>query len=272
MPEQHAEKNGWTIVHDIALVFMAVAYGADHRLSDEEVGALSAAISGWAERFDQPNPQEMAVEALAVYMEEGARDEVVHSIRSLKRTLDKAALSDMLEDIVRIAAADGVLLASERSLISVLSDEWEMKDAGDLLIERTALPHRGSPNWSILHDISMVYLIFAHSTDSELSKPEIETIVARLQDWQPRLSPEEVQEIVREALQFYAGGPEAAALQQSVEAIRDRLPLMQRIALLDDLAEIAEADGSFKDQERELIGVFANAWRVHIRLNGRLHR
>jgi uncharacterized tellurite resistance protein B-like protein len=43
---------------------------------------------------------------------------------------------------------------------------------------------------------------------------------------------------------------------------------MRRLILLDDLYQIAHADGAFKENERNMITSLAEAWGISVRLNG----
>jgi uncharacterized tellurite resistance protein B-like protein len=50
--------------------------------------------------------------------------------------------------------------------------------------------------------------------------------------------------------------------------IKNSLEPMRRLILLDDLYQIAHADGACKENERNMITSLADAWGVSIRLNG----
>ncbi len=269
MPQKHESSEQWSVVHDLALVYMALAYGTDQQLSEVEIKTLHGMLKSWGARFNKPAPEEIAVEALAVYLTSEARSEVLQSIRNLRQSLNRQERQEVLQDLVHIAEADGVLLSSEKSLISELSREWEMKDTGERLIDRITVPSIEQAAWTVMHDISLIFVVLAHATDNDLSRPEINVMLERVGDWQPDLDGTQIETILREALQVYAAGPGTEILQRSVSTIRDALPMMQRIALLDDLVNIAEADGSFDDYEREMIASLAQAWRIHVRLNGR---
>lgn len=258
----------WTLAHDLALIYIALAYGTDCRLSNAELEVITKRLQGWREEFAREEVQEVVLEAMAIFLEGQAGKEVVRSMQSLKEALSREELRRVLEDIVRIAEADGVLLSNERGLISTLAEVWNLKATEQNLLTNLGAGTQEHPSWSLLHDIGLIYLVLAHSTDNELSKEEIDATLARLGDWQPELEEEAVREVLREALQFYATGPDEPALRKSVQVLRDALPMVQRLALLDDLFFIAEADGTFRQEEKEMIQSLAQAWNVSVRLNG----
>lgn len=258
----------WTRAHDLALVYIALAYGTDFELADTELAVLTDALQRWREHFDTRDVQEVVLEAMAIFMEEDASAEVSRSVHGLKDLLDHDERCRALEDAVRIAEADGVLLSSEQGLISMIADAWELKATGMRLLEETTATRQDRPAWSLMHDVVMMYLIVAHSSDSDLSEQEIDAMQERLQDWEPGLSVEEIRSVVREALQLYAKEPDEEMLRQSIFSIRDVMPLVQRLAVLNDLVYIAEADGSITETERELIGSLARHWNLDVRLNG----
>ena len=262
----------WTHTHDLALIYIALAYGTDHRLSDEEVDQIKAALERWSdeEGFAEGVPV-VVMEAMAVYLGGQARieAEVLRSMQTLKAALSPERRRRALEDVVRIAEADGILLASERGLIRTLAEVWEIKATSARLLEQSTVRAEVLPDWSLLHDISLMYLVLAHATDNELSDDEISMMIERLQEWQPELAEEDVRDVLRAALQVYAEEPGREALGASVSAIRDGLPVVQRLAVLDDLVRIAEADGEVNRHEEEMLSTLSQAWEITVRLNGK---
>ena len=254
----------WTRAHDLALIFVALAYGTDYKLSDEEMTSITSALQGWRETFSDQEVKEVVMEAIAVFMEEDAEQEVIRSMRSLQDNLSLKERQRALTEIVHIAEADGMLLNSERNMINVVSELWDVRDTGDRLLEQTTATVEEYPAWSVLHDIALLCIVLAHSTDNDLSEVEIAAILERLQDWAPELSEDDVRGILREALAVYAEQPDRETLQRSIEAVRHTLPLMQRLVLLDDLVYIAHADGAYDELEQELIAALAQMWDVKL--------
>lgn len=264
-------KEVWTIAHDLALVYIALAYGADHDLRDEELQAITGALAAWERHVDSDEPRvgEIVLEALAVYVEKEADEEITCAIATLADRLSVAQRQQALRDVVRIAEADGVLLSSEQSLITALADAWNVKAIERHLLDRTTAEVEVVQAWSLLHDLSLVYVIVAHSSDEELTEPEIQAIVERIGAWQPALDVDEARRVLGDVLQFYASEPDEEALGRSISAIKQALPDIQRLVVLDDLHHIALADGVLGDGAQQVIGMLAEAWDMPVRLNGR---
>jgi len=260
----------WTTSHDLALIYIALAYGTDHELTESEMEALTGALREWTVVPDDAHIQEIVLEAVTAFLEGDAQAEVRRSIDHLAEKLSPSERRHALRDVVQVAEADGVLLEREQGLIHILADAWSLKELSeDLLAGTTAAVQDRGEAWGLIHELSFLYIIVAHSSDAELSNDEIDVILDRLQEWQPTLSREDLREVFRRALQVYADDPEAALIQGSVEALKEALPLVQRLTALDDLNTVAHADGVPTANERELIENLAKAWDVNVRLNGR---
>ena len=117
----------WTRAHDLALIFTALGYGSDKNLADSEIDSIKKALSEWRPQDSADEIQEIVMEAIAVILEGDADDEVARSIRSLKEALTIDQRRKALEDAMHIAEADGVLLDTERTLITVLAEIWEIE-------------------------------------------------------------------------------------------------------------------------------------------------
>lgn len=263
----YTTKDTWTVAHDLALVYIALAYGTDHDLSDEELNALTRALSAWDDFFAE-DVREVVLEALAVYLEGTPGVEVARTIQSLAQTLSPMQRRQALQDVMRIAEADGILLSSEQSLISALAGAWHVKALEQHLLDQTTANIEALPAWSLLHDLSLVYVILAHSTDDDLSDAELQAITERLHEWQPDLEEADTRQVLADVLQFYAEEPGEKALGRSIGAIKEALPAIQRLVVLDDLHYIARADGDLGSHARDMIASLAQAWEVSVRLNG----
>jgi uncharacterized tellurite resistance protein B-like protein len=260
----------WTTTHDLALIYIALAYGTDHDLSDDELDTITSSLREWATVPEGTPVSEVVMEAAAAFLEGDARAELRRSIGHLRDNLGPAERRQALEDVIRIAEADGVLLEREQGLIGTLAEAWSLKKLSRELIEDTsATVQRQEEDWSLIHELAFVYVIVAHSADDELNPDEIEVILDRLQEWQDDLSEDDVREVVRRALQVYADDPGEDLIRQSVEALKEALPDIQRLAVLDDLHCIARADGPLNDEEQTLIRSLSRAWDVNVRFNGR---
>jgi len=259
----------WTPSHDLAVIYFALAYGTGHELEEDEVSALTDALEKWTVVPDGTEVREVVMEAATVFLEGNAQQEVRRSIRKLGDALSFEERQTALRDVLRIAEADGVLLAQEQELIHFLSEAWSLKEMGEELIQdTTAVIQREEDDWGIEHELAFLYILVAHSTTEDLSSQKIDAALQRLQEWRPDLSEDRIRNVFRRALQVYADDPDQALIRTSVEALKTALPLAQRLAVLNDLYVVARADGDLTDGEGELIQSLAQAWDVRVRLNG----
>lgn len=258
----------WTTTHDLALVYIALAYGTDHDLDDDELEVLEEALQEWK---SEPLPvREVILEATAAFLEGDARIEVRQAIQRLGSTLSPQERRETLRNLIRIAEADGVLLEREQGLIHTLADAWSLKQLSEELVADTsAVVQRRGEDWGLIHELAFLYVLVAHSAEDTLASDKIEVILDRLQEWQPDLSQEEARAVLRRALQVYADQPDRSLVHDSVEALKETLPSVQRLTILDDLYTIVSADGPISRNERELILSLARAWDVNVRLNGK---
>lgn len=250
----------WTLTHDIALLFVALAYGTDRDLSDDEVDVITRLLRTWRPNATDDSIREIIVEAMSILVEAPAPERIRQSIDALGRELSEQELSQVLEHVNQIAEADGILLQREEDLLGAIAEAWSLRGL--------EAPGTEEGDWDLIHQMTLIYVVVAHSTDDELSAQEIATIIDRVCQWDASLSDEEARDIIREALAFYAQEPDEDVLGQTIMTIKNSLEPMRRLILLDDLYQIAYADGTLKENERTMITSLADAWGVSIRLNG----
>ncbi len=259
----------WTSTHDLALLYIALAYGTDHDLSDDELQTITSALEDWASVPQEGHVQEVVMEAVTAFLEGDSRAELRRSINDLGQDLTDEERRRALTDVIRIAEADGVLLEREQGLIHTVAEAWSLKRLSEELVEDTsAVVQRQGEDWSLIHELAFVYLVVAHGGSNDLSSDEIDLMLERLHEWQPDLADEEVEDVMRNALQVYAEEGETL-IQESVRTLKQALPDVQRLAVLDDLHCIAKVDGDLSDAEHDLITSLAKAWDVNVRMNGR---
>lgn len=263
----------WTATHDLALLYIALAYGTDHDLSDRELQTIHDALEGWTLESGSAGSlqiDEVVIEATAAFIESDPNKEVKRAIERLRNDLSDVQRRRALEEVVRIAEADGVMLEREQGLIRSLAEAWSLKQMSeDLLDASSAIRQDEGEDWTIIHELAFVYLLTAHSPSNALNEKEIDIILGRLQEWQPSLDETAARSILRSTMQLYKAGPLDELIQSSVRTLRDALPDVQRLAVLDDINCIARVDGDLTDEERDIIQLFARAWDLNVRLNGR---
>lgn len=259
----------WTPAHDIALLYMAAAYGTDHDLSPEEGQSVQTALMPWAAGYDL-KVRPTLIEGVTRLTEADSPDDVVdQAIERLSNELSADHHSDILEGLVDIAEADGVLLQREQGLIARVAAAWGHKALGDTLLENTtARLETDSDDWSLIHELAFLFIAIAHAGNNELNTDEIEMLRKRLKPWHPDLDDDALDDVIRMALRVYAEADEDL-IQGVVQTLKQALPDVQRLAVLDDIYCMARADGPVTDAEESLIDMLGAAWEVRVRLSPR---
>lgn len=257
----------WTHAHDLTLVFLALAYSSDATLTDSEVDSIAEALQRWRPDASRDEIHEIVLEATAAFLESDAEEEVLRSVRTLGEALSLEKRRQALEDAMRIAEADGILLNSEQNILSIIAAVWDIRATKERLLRETLVDIEEHPEWSVLHDIAFLFIVMAHGADGELLESEITVMVDRLSRWSPDLNEDGIRAVLRSALEYYAGGPESFDLEATIESVSDTLPRAQRLVVLDDLMAIAEADAPIRGEERDILETLSAAWRVDVRLS-----
>lgn len=121
---------------------------------------------------------------------------------------------------------------------------------------------------SILRDLALMYIALAHSTDQDLSEPEVRVISERLRAWQTEATEETVLSAIKDALEDYTHDRAREGVEAAVRRVRDELEPDVRRAIVVDLTDIALADDKFLYAEGSFIGELARAWDVHVEEDG----
>ncbi len=257
----------WTRAHDLALIFIALAYGTDNELDDSEVVSVTRAVQSWRPDTPEDEITEIVLEAVAIFLSGDAEEEVARSIQSLRKTLDVDQRRKALASAVDIAAADGIVLDAEKSLITVLSDIWEVEPAADAFQTDPSVSEEEGPAWSLLHDIALMYISVAATADAGLNAETLTRLMMQLQQWEPQISPVEIQSVLRDALHFYAEGASRDDLMESSTSIAECLVRSQRHNILVDLWTYIDPESDAATSQTEWTETLAKAWNVDIHLS-----
>ena len=253
-PEQTSAVSESTLL-GIAHLHLTMAHSTDGYLSDAELEAITEHLSTRYTPGSRARVQEVVMQALAQYLEQErtmSRSEEI--ALELCKELSQDVRAGVLEDLFHVAQADGIVLERERRLLAALAECWGLPTPARRPSEQADV------RWSVLHDLAYVYLVLAHATDHDLSERETQVILEKLREWQSGTS--DVKATLNMALERYAQGVDEANLHASIQAVREGLPEAQRMAALNDLVEIANADGVFLDNEEDLINHLVAAWDV----------
>ncbi len=245
----------WSTGHDLALVFGALAYGADLTVEETEFSRLLDALSRWMPEATADERIEVAFGAIAVFVDAPDRSGLLlDALRRLYDALDASQREMALEDAVAIAEADGRLLGSERAFIETVAEAWHLRRSADRRLAGTTASVR---EWTMLHDVALVLVAVAHSSDARLGGSELAAIREALAGWKPGASADEVEGVLRVVLERYQEAP--TAVEPTIERLAASLSLLERLALVSDLLGVAGADGAVSASEREAIDALKQA-------------
>ncbi len=114
--------------------------------------------------------------------------------------------------------------------------------------------------WSALHDLALLFLSLIHGADAALDPREVAEQRERLKRWFPETEPQQIQTAMDEAMLVYVGSGRDQMVQTSVESLRQTLTSKQRVGILNDLADLASADGVLAPGEVAFIQQLATYW------------
>ena len=247
---------------DIATLCLAAAMTLDGYLSDSELMRIEEILHRHEGASDGRSLHTVIADVLDRMTGEGVSPtELVDTTAERLRTrLTPIQKSMVLDDLREVARADGIVLQEERAFIENLARRWEVASPDDLT------PDGGEPashaEWTALHDLALIYLVLAHGTDNDLSRNEVQVMLRKLQEWQPGVTEGIIREVLRDAMDRYAEGPGHERIRRSIRNVREAMPEDQRMAALNDLIQIANADGVFLDDEEDLINDLVAEWEV----------
>ena len=247
------------LLHDLALLYLAMAETTDEALSNAELDAVTESLHRHFDALDRAEVQNLVLEALTAHLDRDALRTAAHRVvHSLAEGLSAGQKAAVLDDLDRVARADGLILDAERDLLAAIAEAWHVAaPAAAPAPEAPAADPDGA-----LHHLAFLYLVLAHGTDLDLSEDERLLMLRKLQEWRPSLAEPQVRAVLERAMERYAHGASPYRLAASVEAVRDGFPEAQRQAAFDDLVALANADGVFLDSEEDLLNDLRTAWHL----------
>ena len=118
------------------------------------------------------------------------------------------------------------------------------------------------PAWTPMHDLALIYLALAHGADDEMAPAESEAIREKMEAWFPDVRPRFIREATEEVLLVYVSASRDAMVEASAASLREELSKELRIGILNDLADLASADGAIVPGEVLFIQRLARYWGV----------
>ena len=92
-----AGDDGWTPVHDLMLIYVTLAHGADLTLSREEVEAIREKLGEWLPNADQGTVRRVLHDVMRVYQDEHERtfDEAVEAVKATVPAYQREAILEI---------------------------------------------------------------------------------------------------------------------------------------------------------------------------------
>lgn len=118
------------------------------------------------------------------------------------------------------------------------------------------------PNWTLAHDLALICLALTHGTDEELEASEVDAMSVKLSQWHSHFNVDTVKKIMGDVMLVYVGSSGDQMLEASIAAVADELSKPSRIAILNDLADLATADGAIVMGEVDFIQQLARDWGI----------
>lgn len=118
------------------------------------------------------------------------------------------------------------------------------------------------PEWTVTHDLALIYLALTHGADEELDSSEVDAMSRKLSEWRENVELDRIKSIMREVMLVYMGSTGEQMLETAIASVRESTPKGTRIAILNDLADIASADGMIVMGEVDFIQQLARDWGV----------
>ncbi len=120
----------------------------------------------------------------------------------------------------------------------------------------------GKMTLALLHDLALLYLGLAHGADGNLDPAETSEIAGKLRLWMPDKDPALIDHVIREAALTYLNADSTERMNAAIGALEKQLPESLRLSILQDMTDIARADGSVEMGERHFIRRVAEVWKM----------
>ena len=116
------KKGGWSLLHDVALLYLTCMHGPDAEIDaaeSEVVKELLLSKTGSSKATDR-----VLHDVMLMYVGSSGNEMIATSIASLADSLDASQRQGLLQDFAQIATADGLVHATEVQLISEIAARW----------------------------------------------------------------------------------------------------------------------------------------------------
>lgn len=118
------QPNGWSVLHDLALIYLTLAQRTDGNLCEEEVSAIAEKLHEWLPNAAREDVMNVVRDALAAYVQGPDERVFTESVQAVSRLVPTHQRSALLDDLRHVAEADGKMIDAERLLIGRLEQAW----------------------------------------------------------------------------------------------------------------------------------------------------
>lgn len=135
LDREHVEQNvrpepeegeHWGVLHDLAYIYLVLAYDTDYELSGQEIQVMLRKLQEWLPQYTEQQVRTVLNAAMECYAS-GPDEEVLgQAIEAVKEHLPRDKRMAALHDLIQIANADGVFLDNEEDMINNLLLAWEV--------------------------------------------------------------------------------------------------------------------------------------------------
>lgn len=123
---QRGEDDGWTALHDLALIYLTLAHQTDDDLSTSEMEAIARKLNEWLPDAAEEAVLQIVQEAISVYAQGPDERVFTDSVASVRKYVPEHQRAALLADLHYVANADGVVLDEEAEMIGRLATAWEI--------------------------------------------------------------------------------------------------------------------------------------------------
>ena len=114
------------LLHDMALLYLGLAHGADGSLHPEETHEIAAKLRRWQPDKDPALIDHVIREASLSYLNGANLSRVEEAVETLRESLPEKVRQAVLHDLADIARADGAVETGESDFIRSLARAWRM--------------------------------------------------------------------------------------------------------------------------------------------------
>lgn len=122
------------------------------------------------------------------------------------------------------------------------------------------MSHDGLNSVTLLRHLALLYLGLAQGTDDDLDASETQAIASRLRRWLPGKDPALIDHVLRDVSMAQKEEVDMSHVREAVEALGRHLDAEARATILQDLADVARADGVVLRAEEGFIRRVAERW------------